>query len=140
MTAMKTFFALALTLLLATACSTAPTPAEAPAQAAASPAPAPTPEPDSIQGQVTSDDEVQGVPPHVEVHLFFGSREIAHQKADEYGYFQFDGPLEKGNYELTVHAGALHGKRALTYSGGALKDVSVVIAKPEHRRHRRHRR
>lgn len=137
---MKTFFALALTSLLATACATKP--AEAPAAPAATPAPAPGPslEPDSIQGKVTSDDEVEGVPAHVEVHLYFGGQEVEHQSADEYGYFKFDGPLQKGNYELKVHAGALHGTRALTYTGGALKDISVVIARPEHRRHRRHRR
>ena len=137
---MKSFPALTLIFLFAASCASASKPAERPAEIALPAAPAPLPEPDCISGKVSSDDEVIGVPRNVEVRLLAGGDEIARQRADEYGHFRFEGPLVKGKYELRGSAGALHGTRALTYAGGALKDVSVVIAKPEKRRHRHRRR
>jgi hypothetical protein len=126
--------------LVLTSCAAKPVEKPPEPLAAATPAPAPEPEPDSIAGRVMSDDEVQGVPPNVEVRLLFQHGEVARRKIDETGRFRFEGPLEKGQYELAVHAGALHGTRALTYAGGALTNVTVVIAKSEpHRRRRRHR-
>ena len=138
---MNPLFTLALTSLLLTSCAVAPKPAAEPAATAAAGAPAPAAEPDCIAGKVSSDDDLQDVPPRVEVRLFYRGSEVTRQNADEYGYFRFDGPLNKGNYELRVRSGALHGTRALTYTGGALKNISVVIAKPDGKKHRRrHRR
>jgi hypothetical protein len=138
---MKSFYAVAVAALVTSACATAPKPAEAPAAPAAqAPAPAPAPEPDCISGRVISDDDLKDVPAHAEVRLYFAGSEIAHQKVDDNNGFKFDGPLEKGKYELSVRSGVLHGTRALTYNGGAMKNVSVVIAKsePHRRRRRRH--
>ncbi|MGZ3701460.1 MAG: carboxypeptidase-like regulatory domain-containing protein [Bdellovibrionota bacterium] len=119
------------------ACASADTkPTEAPPAAVAPP---PAPLPDSISGRVVSDDALSVMPPHIEVRLHYGSKELGRQAVDADGKYRFEGPLEKGRYELTAHAGALHGSRAITCAGGEMKDISVVIAKTEPRRHRRRR-
>ena len=105
--------------------------------AAAVAAPAPR---DVIAGQVVGEEPMMEVSKHANVRLLQRNSELANLTAEPDGSFRFEGTFEKGRYEIVVRDGKLHGAREITFSGGHMTDLSVVVTDGKGDKHHRHRR
>jgi hypothetical protein len=95
---------------------------------------------DVISGQVVGEEPMMEVSKHANVRLLQGSKELANITAEPDGSFRFEGTFEKGRYEISVRDGKLHGAREISFTGGKMTELSVVVTDGKGDKHHRRRR
>jgi hypothetical protein len=95
---------------------------------------------DVIAGQVVGEEPMMEVSKHANVRLLHGGTELANITAETNGNFRFEGNFPKGRYEISVRDGKLHGAREISFGGGDLTGMNVLVTdgKGDHRHRRRH--
>lgn len=100
----------------------------------------PKPAQDVIAGQVVGEEPMMEVSKHANVRLLQGGNELANITADPQGTFRFEGTFLKGRYEISVRDGKLHGAREISFGGGEITGLNVVVTDGKGDHHHRRRR